>query len=598
MHAENNESKQHQRLRRLILGEQYSAKLADPRSDDERVAEVLSEAVILRSKQDDSLGEAFSPTLQSALNHSIKQDPQPIIDAIFPIITPALRKAINSAISELVLSLNLLLDKSLSPKSFAWRFQAWRAGKSYAEFILLKTIKYRVEQVMLIDRQTSLVMAIQTAAQIQSQDPEQVSAMLSAISDFISDSFATDGQEHLEEIRVGDFILEIVTSPSAILVAAVRGVSNTRVKHKLAATLEALHSKHQSQLQEFAGRRLENPEIDTLLKECLLEQRVQEDQPVSKPWPLILVLSAGLIMLGYYAFLQYRWSVQSEQIIQTMQAEKGYFLTQHTRSFNHLELTLLRSPLSTPPQKIIQSIEHDLTLNIIQRHAPIGSTQVFLPYIKSRLHLGSAIQFRLQGARLLIQGALTVKQLERILASDFLSRLVADIQIIQTADLQWAASGLRTQDGLPVLYKVQLADPIKQQQQEVKELIWKLNQTHILFASNQVTLDVTTNAQMQQALKLAKRIKALSASAYIEYPDIIIMGFSDRRGDAKLNRRISLERANFVKNWLLDNGIAEQSLMVTSMRNLQQSKLPYNEQRRVAFYATYVPAKGVKINHD
>ncbi len=592
MTAGHNKEQQHQRLRELILGADYNQKLADSRTDTERVAEVISEAIEARSQQDNSLGEAFSPTLESSLTHAIKKDPTPIIEAIFPVITPALRKAINAAISELVLSFNQLLEKSLSPKSIIWRFQAWRSGQNYAEFILLKTLRYRVEQVILIDRHSSLVMAMKTAAQVQSQDPEQVSAMLSAISDFVSDSFSADGENQLEAIRLGDFVLEMATSPTTILVAAVRGISNAQIKQQLVQTQEALYSKCQKQLQNFKGRRLEDDKVDELLTDCLLEQRIESQQKARKPWAAIVIFAAFIAASAYYGFLQYRWQMQSTQIIQALQAEQGYLVIEQSRSFKHLNLSLLRSPLAKLPTQIIANIEHDLKITITQRYAPIGDMQVFLGYIKDRLKLDDTIKLSLKNGHLKLQGAISQKQLTAILESRFLSHLaIKHIQLVQTAVLKRAKpiTNWQTQDQLNIQYQEQINNAKLQYQKELKTLIQKLNQLHILFPINQINLDVRKNISMQQALKIMRRMQTICHLAKLNYPDIIIMGFSDSKGLAKINQRFSLQRATFIKNWLVDNDIASQSLMVSAMGSFPQSALPHDKQRRVAFYATYIP---------
>lgn len=589
------------RLRRLILGEDYTKKLEDSRSDVERVSEVISEAVKDRTKKDNSLGRAFSPALKEALNDAIKKDPQPIINAIFPVITPALRKAINSAISEMVLSLNQILEQSLSPKSIFWRFQAWQAGKSYAEFVLLKTIKYRVEQVILIDRETSLVMAIKTASHVESQDPEQVSAMLSAISDFISESFSASTEDSLEAIRLGDFVLEIATSPTTILVAAIRGINSVQVKQHLTNTLEALHSHHNKLLKEFDGERIDHEDVDALLESCLLEQRINEDSlSPKKPWPVIVIILGLLISVSAYMAFQWHWKQQANSIIEQLDNQKGYLLTQHERSFNHLKISLIRSPLSMPFNEVVGNINHDLTIEISQSFAPIGNKEFFLPYIKSALKLTNNQQLRIENKHLIITGELSHKQIQSIgqnpIIKDLFKATILELPKADEKTRNTHKQLLQKLDNISIKYSAAKTVTKKEPkaQIQIKKLIKELNQINILFGFNSISVNLATNTELQLALKLLKQIKEISQAAQIQFPDVIIMGFSDSSTkDENISKAVSLKRAMFIKNLLEDNALPSQSLMVTAMGSLQQSKLPLDKQRRVTLMATYInPSSG------
>lgn len=589
-------NQEHQRLRRLILGKKQTQKLDDLRPEFERVSEVISEAIKERNKKDNSIGRALSPSLETALQDAIEKNPNSIIDTLFPIITPALRKAINSAMAEMLLSFNQVLEKGLSPKFISWRLQAWRSGKSFAEFILLKTIKYRVEQVILIDRRSSLVMALKTAPEVKNQDAEQVSAMLSAISDFVNESFNSNNQTGLETIRSGGFVLELASSPTAILVAAIRGVNSIQIKQQLGKTLEELHVQHHKQIQSFNGERLEDEHIDALLGDCLLEQRTQEEEEKPrKPWLAIFTILLVISTLGYYAYLQWYWSNQAESIIEHINREKGYLLTQHERTSNHLNLTLLRSPSSTDIEQIIEPIKNDLDITVQQSYAPIGDSSFFLPYIKKHLNLNSKHTLTSDGKHLSIQGILTQKQVQNIASQTLLGQLFEEVEV----EKQAAKFNITPTNGVHIQYTLESPPKDTQEMAEIKlkRLIQELNQVQILFPFNTIKLELETNIALQKAVKLCKQIKAISDNKNQLFPDLIIMGFADNSTkNVVISRKVSLQRAKFIQNLLIDNGIPEAATMVTAMFNLNQSSLSYEQQRRVSFHATYIPLSPVGIS--
>ena len=105
------------------------------------VSEVLPEAVLLRN-HDPHLTRALAPTIEEAITTSVRRNPQPLADALFPVIGPAIRKAIAASLSGMLESLNRTLEHSLSWRAIQWRLTAFRTGKSFAEVVLLNTLVY------------------------------------------------------------------------------------------------------------------------------------------------------------------------------------------------------------------------------------------------------------------------------------------------------------------------------------------------------------------------------------------------------------------------------------------------------------------------
>ena len=104
-------------------------RLDDPNVYAEDLSRVLPEAIILLSLQrHERLTSALLPTIEEALQISVKNDVNVIANAIFPVIGPAIRKSIQVAISTLVQSLNQTLEHSFSIHRFKWRLEAKQTG--------------------------------------------------------------------------------------------------------------------------------------------------------------------------------------------------------------------------------------------------------------------------------------------------------------------------------------------------------------------------------------------------------------------------------------------------------------------------------------
>ncbi len=202
-------------LRGLLLAPEQTQlidlqeRLDNPARYAEDVSRVLPDAFALSSSRSNKLTNLLMPTVESAIGVSVKKNPQRLVDAIFPVMGPAIRRAIAAAFSEMVQSLNQSLEYSISIKGLKWRLEALRTGKSFAEVVLSHTLLYRVEQVFLIHRETGLLLQHVEAGVAAVQDVDLVSGMLTAIQDFVHDSFGAERSDALDSMQVGELTVWI-----------------------------------------------------------------------------------------------------------------------------------------------------------------------------------------------------------------------------------------------------------------------------------------------------------------------------------------------------------------------------------------------------
>lgn len=337
------------KLRRLVLGDEYSSALkayVAKEDEVERVSEALPDA--LKQSSQEALSDALAPVIDKAIGVSIEQNPKRITDILFPIMGPAIRKAVASALAEMVQSLNTLLEQSLTLGSLTWRIRAWRAGMPYAQYVLLETIQYRVEQVLLVHRETGLLLHSIVAEEVEAQDPELVSSMLSAISEFVSDSFS-GGQETLERIRFGDLELQMLVGPHAILAVAVRGQATDELALKANRTIEKIHAEFSSELTKFEGDRSEFEKSSPILSECLLTQKAAPKKK-RKPWLAIAMLLAAAFYFASSAYQEWQLN-EAFRILETRVGdEPGYLILSSWRQDQSLYVKVLRDPGSRSPK--------------------------------------------------------------------------------------------------------------------------------------------------------------------------------------------------------------------------------------------------------
>ena len=69
-------------------------------------------------------------------------------------------------------------------KGLRWRFEAWRTGASYAEVVLQHTMRFLIDHLFLIERESGLVMHRESAPDLPVLDSDAVSGMVTALGKF------------------------------------------------------------------------------------------------------------------------------------------------------------------------------------------------------------------------------------------------------------------------------------------------------------------------------------------------------------------------------------------------------------------------------
>ncbi|HYG81208.1 MAG TPA: OmpA family protein [Pyrinomonadaceae bacterium] len=343
-------------LRSLLLGpaEQQIAeiheRLTDPRRQLEEVSRVLPAAVNTRTRQDGELGEALGPTVTKAIERSVRKNPQPLVDAIFPVMGPAIRKAISVALSGMIQSLNQTMAYSFSARGLKWRIEAWRTGKPFAEVVLLHTLLYRVEQVFLIHKETGLLLQHVVAGGAGGADADMVSGMLTAIQDFVHDSFQSPEGEQLETLEVGDLTVWVEQGPLAVLAGVIRGTAPQDLRPAFQGTLERIHLEFRDRLVEFSGDASEFDPARPLLEDCLRSQ-VDEGKKAAKRAPVPLIAAASLVVIALlvWAFFAVRNSRRWNSYVERVKSEPGIVVTETGSRDGKYFIGGLRDPLARDP---------------------------------------------------------------------------------------------------------------------------------------------------------------------------------------------------------------------------------------------------------
>ena len=262
---------------------------------------------------DKRLADSLAPTIEQSLRTSIRKDPGPLVDVLFPLMGPVIRKSIADALAKMVQSLNQAMEHSLSLRGWKWRLEARRTGKSFAEVVLLHTLVYSVDQVFLIHRETGLLLAHAVADSVDvQQDADMISGMFTAIRDFVKDSFGVEEGEDLDDLCVGGRTVWVRQEPRAVLAAVISGNAPVALREDIAGDAgedprRARRRRWKRSTATPARSRRWCPSCGSCwstAKNCRTRPRHRPpgDAPPSRrerlPVPLLVATAASLLALG------------------------------------------------------------------------------------------------------------------------------------------------------------------------------------------------------------------------------------------------------------------------------------------------------------
>ncbi|BDA70888.1 OmpA/MotB domain-containing protein [Calothrix sp. PCC 7716] len=549
-------------LRSLLLGIETSKlnhiyeRIDEIEVKPEDISKALPQAVILRTMQDKQLSEAFVPTIEQAIESSIRKDFNVLSNTIFPIIAPATRRAISSALGEMIQSLNQTLEHSLSPQSFKWRLEARQTGKSFAEIVLLRTLIYRVEQVFLIHKETGLLLQHIVAPQVAMQDPDLVSAMLTAIQDFVKDSFHVQKDEMLRTLQFGELTIWIEEGPFAVLAGIIRGNAPQELRLSFKNSVEKIHLRLDRQLNSFTGETEVFSEAVPYLEDCL-EARYQI--PAQKNYSYAYAL-AGLITLvvGAWGFFtirdQYRW----DAVVENLSAQPGIAITKAEHRNGRYIINGMRDPLAVDPNKILR--KYHINGKFVNSK--------WIPFVS-------------------LEPEFVVKRAQQLLKPPKSVSLSFDnetgtLTATGSAPKKWILETQRTWRFIPGVIQYQENNLVDLSLEKLNTYRKQLEERVLLFENGSTDLLPSETSELP---KLATEVKKLLevADSFGKDVKIQIIGHTSITGGEEQNKQLSQQRASKVQDFLVSQGINKANLKIIGVGSTEsKNKQDMTRARRIS----------------
>ncbi len=512
-------------------------RLDDPMLRAKEVSSLLPEAISLSLLNDNKIARIIHPIIDDTIKASVKNNPKAMADAIFPALGPGIRKAITSTIMGMIQSLNHVLNHSFSIQGLKWRIEAIRSGKEFAEVVLLHTLVYKVEQIFLIHRETGIVLNHVVAEDTIIQDPDLVSGMLTAIQDFVNDSFHSASDDDIETLRIGaDRTVWIEKGEHAFIASVIRGTPPLNLRTRYRELIEEIHIKSGDSLVNFDG----DPFPFSIFREQLNEGLQSQEKKIEKKTsPLIwCILMVVIFLAGFWAFGFYQNQKTWNQYLSTLKEQKGLIILSTSKNDGVYQISALKDPLEKDPLSLLPA-QAEEQIKVAVQWKPFYSLEpeFVLQRAARVLKPPPTIQLKLEHATVIAEGKAPQEWI------DF---------FMQTAPV---LSGINGADSRLVVN----SDKLK-----LDETILGLLKYKVYFLNNSAELVPGQEDKLEQIL--ANIFTMLELGNKLKTPvKILIRGHSDSSGPETLNLRLSRNRSQKIFDYLSNKGIKSEYLNISGV---------------------------------
>jgi outer membrane protein OmpA-like peptidoglycan-associated protein len=522
-------------LRDLIIGlntkelSRLQKLIRDPHEFANEISDLLPFAVRKLVEKGEVSMESLQPFIEEGMQKSIEKNPQKLADILFPIMGPAIRKAVSEDLKRMIAAINANLEAGLSPKSLKWKLQSIYTRKTYAEIVMANTYLFHVKNAFLIHRQSGLLLHEEKSEKSQRLESDMVSGMLTAIRDFVHDSFHESANASLDVIQVGDLNILIEQGPYAILASVIEGTPPADYRLTLMETIEAVHYNHLKDLEKFNGDTGIFIHTSKFLQNCLISQK--KETPKKAPWAFIILLAVIVGAGSWLAYKNYQKSKALQVFAQQIDELPGYYITSTKKSWGKFHISGLKDfdapdwrELVTLSDKIA---EDRLTLSL----EPFISADsgIVLQRVHQKLDPPVGIYFEYKNGSLIVKGEAPQEWI------NFASEKTTNIIGVARADFSM----------------VKASDVV------VKDLRWiipAIEKHSFVFDVNIIQLDQQQQLQFDSIVTAARYLEEYNKLNNKQMA-IHVQSYTNRSGNVEANLRVAIQRAERFVGLLTEAGV-------------------------------------------
>ncbi len=534
------------RLREILFGDERRAldaaraRIAELENAQRELPRRLPDAAIeaLRAERTTTrVAKALSEPVAQALGAAVQRNRQGLIDALFPIIGPLIRKAVAEALRGLVADLNGAIESSFTLRGLKWRIESWRAGVPYAQVVLKHRLAYGIDHVFLIETGSGLLLHHESAPGLPVLDADAIAGMLTALGDFVDDSVGQGSGGTLDSAQVGEHLVWVEHGPRANLACFMRGVPPMELRGQLERRLEDIHARFPAFASDSdaqaSGASIEIAEL--LAPPALLRDAQGPPVPSRVPsrWPLLFIVLLALAVLAWYFAGLERWSRRVDALRTQLLAHPGFVLQGiEARPWRTLTVHGLIDPDAEPLESVLA-------------RADIGAVE---PTFDLDGYLSS-------------DDAILARRAIRLLAPPAGVRVSVSSRVLHIdgqAAADWIERARERAGWVPGVTRVEFAargeaDPAIAARSQLDALRQALEQRRVLFTEGaQASGDA--DAVVEAIARDVRHMRTLADTLGIELA-FSVVGTNDRSGGLEVNSNVRAARAKWLVDALAGRGI-------------------------------------------
>ncbi|MBM4141986.1 MAG: hypothetical protein FJ225_00100 [Lentisphaerae bacterium] len=317
------------------------------------VGHILPAALRVSARKGFGLVDALQPTVIKAIESSARSDPSRLAEALRPIFGIGIRRWITGGLSGVAQGINLVVFSVFTLRGWKWRFESMRTGRSFPEVVRRHTATWPVKQVLLVHRRTGLLLVEVRSPAFATRDADMVSGMLTAIQDFVNDSFSSGRavEGDLETVEMGDMTVWVERGPAATIAAVLDGKAPPDLRPAFSEALTRIHGRLARELEEFDGDAAAFERSKPYL-EAFLDLRTPGRSMRILPLTWLLLL-APVALLGWWGFDFGRRAYLWNSYVDTLKSQPGIMVTDVGRVDGKFYVSGLRDPLASDPAAVL-----------------------------------------------------------------------------------------------------------------------------------------------------------------------------------------------------------------------------------------------------
>lgn len=255
----------------------------------------------------EEMAEAMGPVMGEAIRVQIRDSRKDMVDALYPVIGETVQRAVSEFAREFQRNIDKRLKTTFGPGGYLKRLWARLRGVSDAEIALRASLPFELKEIFVIQHGSGLLLAHSHPGSEQVQDSNLISAMLTAIRDFVKDSFIhnTDDSGSLDEIQYGDFRILIQGGKYAYVAVVIKGVEREGFHASLHDYISNLHMRFSNNLRDFKGDPAILPNLQPGLADLVIRLTGEEpERKMTRREKVTLALSGlgGILLLAAACF--------------------------------------------------------------------------------------------------------------------------------------------------------------------------------------------------------------------------------------------------------------------------------------------------------